>query len=570
MKKITGEPTSDGIAIGLAYKWERMVLKRNLEFIDEDKINDEINSFKITLEKTKDQITNLINGVDDYKTKEILNTHLALLDDPYLNQLIYHEIRNNLCCVEKAMEQALKQITKDFENADRFFLERLNDVQDVFTRLSYTLRDKEMDSLSHLENVILVAKQLSPSDVVSLNRKKVLGFVTDFGGRTSHTAILARDMGLPAVVNCKSVFDEIDHNSLIIVDGAKGEILINPSSKIIDYYKDMQREKIAEKNRYSYLHRLDAITKDGKLIEIGANVGNQNDIDMAVENGAKGIGLFRTEFLFLNNQYNSSENAQIDIYKSAIEYMDGHPVTIRTFDMGGDKGIFNDDSFDELNPALGYRGIRYSLDLLSVFTSQIRAILIASAYGKVRILFPMIISLEEIIECKKILKQCMLDLYKEGKPFDKDIETGIMIETPSAVVMAESFIKHVDFFSIGSNDLTQHILAVDRTNDKIGDMFRIEHPAVLRSINHIINTAHKHNKQVEICGEFAGNKYVTILLLGMGVDRFSMSSNYIPEIKSIFRRCSFDYAKMVAENTLNMETVKDINDYITEMFKTIV
>ena len=570
MKKLTGVPTSGGIAIGAAFKWEKMVLNQHKENILFDFIDEEKQRYFDAVTKSKDQINNIIENLSSEKTKQILSIQLILLDDPSLENIVLSGIENNLYTVEKSLSEGFKSIKKTFESVDEYFRERLCDVQDVLDRIISVLNDQKLDDLSNIGDVVLVAQNLTPSDIASLGANKILGFVTDLGGQTSHTSILARDMGLPAVIGCKSAYNQVENGTIIIIDGTEGEIIINPSDEIVELYRKKQEIDEGSKKNYSHLHSLDAVTKDGRYIEIGANIGSDGDIGLAAKNGARGIGLFRTEFIFLDNYHLYSEPSETLLYKSAINQMNGHPVTIRTHDIGGDKGFLDEDGeFFQLNPALGYRGIRYSLDKPHIFKSQLRAILHASAYGKVRVLFPMIISLDEILQCKKYLSECMDELSMDDAAFDSELSFGIMVETPAAVFMADTFIDYVDFFSIGTNDLTQHILAVDRTNEKVGKMFNLQHPAVLKAIRHVVDIAHQNDKQVEICGEFAHDKYMALLLLGMGIDRFSMGSGYIPEIKHLFINSSYDHAKSVADNVVKMKTVDEVDDYLEKMFSDI-
>lgn len=570
MEKIKGLPTSDGIAIGTVFKWNRANERSGNSHISPDKTEQEIIKYLDALDEAKSQIKSIIDSADGKHVKDIINVQLAICSDPYLEHLIHLGIFKKFYSASKALEEAFIQIEKDFAYTDEYFKERLTDISDVIERILSILDGKTPGNIYTAENIILVAHHLAPSDVATFDTTKVLGFVTDVGGRTSHASILARDMGIPAIVNCKTFYNYAEDGSLIIIDGTSGEIILNPSVQVVDEYKEKQIQYRIKKESYLSSNNIDAVTVDGRLVTIEANVGSPDDISLAAENGAKGIGLFRTEFAIINDYNIYSEDMQTALYMDAIKLMSGHPITIRTYDVGGDKGYINkNDIFEQPNPALGYRGIRYSLDELTMLKSQIRAILRASAHGKVRILFPMIISLKEILACKNHIKQCMVELCSEGLPYDECIEFGIMVETPAAVIMADTFIQHVDFFSIGTNDLTQHILAVDRTNAMVGEMFNIEHPAVIRSIKHVTDVAHKYGRQVEVCGEFTHKRYVALLFLGMDIDRFSMGSGYIPEFKKIFMDSSYEYAKTVAEGVVNLSTVDEVNSYLENMFGNI-
>ena len=560
--KYQGTPVSDGIAIGNVLKLEKPNLTPEDYAVADGQADAEKEEFYKAIKTSKSELEGFIARVDGEK-KEILTAHLSILEDPFLESLIMGKIDQGMN-VQKALQEATDEISAQFMAIDdEYMRERAADLQDESARIMRHLKGCELIDLSNLEKeVVVIAKDLTPSDTATMDLEKVLGFATDLGGRTSHTAIMARNMGVPAVVGCMDIFDKIEAGASIILDGSSGDIFVDPDTTQTTDYQKKQQAFADHKKQLEGLLCEPAETKDGHRVELACNIGSDKEAVVALEKGAEAIGLFRTEFLYMESSDFPTEEEQFKAYKSVAETMKGHPVIIRTLDIGGDKALSYYTFPEELNPFLGYRAIRLTLDMEDQFKVQLRAILRASAFGKIRIMFPMVISLNEFQKCKSLLQKCMDELRKEGVAFDEKMEIGIMIETPASVWMADVLAKYVDFFSIGTNDLTQYTLAVDRGNEWIQKLYDSFHPAVLRSIQHVIASAHKEGKWVGMCGEFAGEKLATTLLLGMGLDEFSMSASSILEIKSIIHNTTWSEAKAIAQHVTTLETTEQIREYL--------
>lgn len=564
MKGIIASP---GIAIGKALLFAKQELHINRASIKDIEIEDEINLFNNACCKSYKQLEKLIEttrktmGTDK---AAILNAQLDILRDPLLKESVLRKIQNEKTNAETALDLSSKEIYQMFESLDDpYFKERAADVKDVFYRILSNLKGVSIVTLDNIkEECIIVAKDLTPSDTAAMDLSKVLGFITDMGGATSHVAIMAKSLEIPAIVGLADASYKIKNDDTIIIDALKGEIFINPSESAVKVYENKKREYLEHRKKLIELKDLPSVTTDNRKVEICANIGNTNEINSAIQNGADGIGLFRTEFLYMNSSNFPTEEEQFRVYKDVAQKMNGKPVVIRTLDIGGDKVLPYFSFPEEQNPFLGWRAIRICLDKVDVFKVQLRAILRASAFGKVLIMYPMVISLEELRSANSILSECKNELNSEGISFDKDISVGIMIETPAAVLLADELAKEVDFFSIGTNDLTQYILAVDRGNEKISKMYNPFHPAVIRSIKKVIDSAHNANIHVGMCGELAGDKKAALLLLGMGLDEFSMSAISIPIIKNLIRSLSFQEVVSATNKVLNMSTSSEIEDYL--------
>ncbi|MFZ5755043.1 MAG: phosphoenolpyruvate--protein phosphotransferase, partial [Bacillota bacterium] len=470
---------------------------------------------------------------------------------------------------EKAVNEVVEQFASLFAGMnDEYLRERAADVRDVGKRLISHLQGKKGLQLADIqEEVILAAEDLAPSDTVQLNKKYVLGFVTKTGGKTSHTAILSRSLGIPAVVGLGENFDQITDGVFLIIDGGTGECIVNPHEEIIKEYKAKRKreeEALCELEQFTFKS---AVTTDGFRVEIAANIGTPAEAKTALEHGAEGIGLYRTEFLFMNETQMPSEEKQFQAYKEVVSTMGGKPVIIRTLDIGGDKELPYLSLPKEMNPFLGYRAIRLSLDRKELLITQLRAILRASSYGKVKIMFPMISSLEEWRQAKAIFEEVKNQLAKEGILFDSSVEVGIMVEVPSTAILADQFAKEVDFFSIGTNDLVQYTLAVDRMNEKVGYLYDHFHPAVIRLVKQVIEASHQEGKWTGMCGGMVGDPLAAPLLIGLGLDEWSMVAGAIKKVKQIIIQSKREECEKLIEGILELGTTGEVRQRLEEFLK---
>ncbi|MBU2713018.1 phosphoenolpyruvate--protein phosphotransferase, partial [Zooshikella harenae] len=446
---------------------------------------------------------------------------------------------------------------------DPYLRERVTDFHDIGQRLLKNALGLDIVNLSTLdEEVIVVTKDLTPSATALMDLDKVLGFITDMGGRTSHTSIMARSLELPAIVGTQGITEQVQNGDTVLLNAVNNTIVINPSAKEQSQFEHARSQFVAEQAELAALKTLAATTLDGCDVELCANIGMVKDCESAMRNGAEGVGLYRTEFLFMDRHALPDEEEQFKAYKRAVEAMSGHPVIIRTMDIGGDKDLPYLDLPKEMNPFLGWRAIRICFDREEILTTQLRAILRASAFGKVRIMFPMIISVEEIRKLKIIITDLKQSLRETGTAFDEHLEVGVMVETPAAACIAHLLAKEVDFFSIGTNDLTQYTLAIDRGNELISKLYNPMTPAVLTLIKQVIDASHVEGKWTGMCGEFAGDEQATAVLLGMGLDEFSMTASSIPRIKKIIRSIHYSEARQLAEQVLAKSTTQEIEETI--------
>lgn len=488
-----------------------------------------------------------------------------LLEDEELEQEIIALIKDEHASADAAAYSVIEGQAKALEELDDEYLkERAADVRDIGKRLLKNILGLNIVDLSAIQDeVILVATDLTPSETAQLNLDKVLGFITDIGGRTSHTSIMARSLELPAIVGTSNVTKQVKNDDYLILDAVNNKVYLNPTADVIEQLKAVKNQYITEKNELAKLKDLPAITLDGHQVEVVANIGTVRDIAGAERNGAEGVGLYRTEFLFMDRDSLPTEEEQFQAYKAVAEAMGSQAVIVRTMDIGGDKDLPYMNLPKEENPFLGWRAIRIAMDRKEILHAQLRAILRASAFGKLRIMFPMIISVEEVRELKAELELLKSQLREENKAFDETIEVGVMVETPAAAVIARHLAKEVDFFSIGTNDLTQYTLAVDRGNELISHLYNPMSPSVLGLIKQVIDASHAEGKWTGMCGELAGDERATLLLLGMGLDEFSMSAISIPRIKKIIRNTNFEDVKVLAEQALAQPTAKELMDLVT-------
>ncbi|MCH5586451.1 phosphoenolpyruvate--protein phosphotransferase [Shimazuella sp. AN120528] len=566
---LKGIPVSPGVAISKALFLQNSTVNTEKKSITKEQIALEQKKLETALEKTEEQLTELHQQLLESVGEEqasIMSAHLVLLKDPAFIDEINNHIENDLIDVSSAVQMAADQFVQLFESLDdEYMRERATDIKDIANRLiSNILGKNDKQTIDTKEAFILVSDDLTPSETVTLPREQVEAIIVAKGGKTSHAAILARSLGIPAIMGVgDQLANEVKTGDNLIIDGSTGKIYINPESSLIHKYQEKQQEEKAEKEELAKLKDKKATTRDGNEIELVANIKGPQDAEEVLQQGGEGIGLFRSEFLFMDRTSLPSEEEQYEAYSQVVKKLGNRPVIIRTLDIGGDKHLPYLDLPEEMNPFLGWRAIRISLSRPELFQVQLRALLRASAHGKVRIMFPMISHLEQIQEVKRILEETKKQLTAENIAFDPEIEIGVMIEIPSACLIADELAKEVDFFSIGTNDLVQYTLAVDRMNEKITDLYDHFHPAVLRLIKMVIDASHRHNIWTGMCGEMAGDLQATEILLGLGLDEFSVSPTLLPRVKHQLLQLSTEKAKQVAEKTLSLGTSKEVLEYIT-------
>lgn len=512
-----------------------------------ESIEDEINKFETAISQAKIEIEKLAQNSDIFKG------HLMIVEDIILYDAIIQYIKEKNKNAQQAVFLASEDISKLFlEMDDEYMKERANDIKDVSTRLMAKLLGKSINPFESInEEVIIIANDMTPSDTALLDLNLVKGFITEVGGTTSHVSIIAKNLDLPCIVGVGPILSYVKTGDLIAMNASNGEIIINPTEEEVKHYNKLEEEYKISLQKLKEIEHLDAITKDNVRIKLCANVGNLLETEIAKKHNIDGIGLFRIEGLFLESDNFPTEEYQFEIYKKTVENFEDKEVIIRTLDIGGDKTLsYYKFDFEE-NPFLGFRAIRFCLENKDIFKTQLRAILRASAYGNIKIMYPMIISVNEVKQANTILDECKKELDSEGINYNKNIKVGIMIETPASVVLAEDFAKLVDFFSIGTNDLTQYTLVVDRGNKKISNLYDTYHPAVLKSIERVIEIGHKYNIEVGICGEFASDVNATKILVGMGIDELSMSASSINKVKEKIINMTFEEAKKYKEDFLN-------------------
>ena len=560
---LKGIVASEGVALGRAYLFVKDKLEVNNKKIDENQITDEKSKFTNAIEEYSEYLRNL--EVETDAQKNVVEAHIGMLDDPFLIDTVNSKIdeREN---VESALVNSISEMVSTIESLDDPYLkERAVDYKDIGERLLHILKGTKPQKLFPLpENSIIVAEELTPTDTSVMDRDNVIGFCMDLGGKTAHTSIIAQTLGIPALVGMKNVTKVVKEGDLIIIDDNNGQLIVNPDEKTIEEYKKIVEEAREEKERLEKYKNEDSITPDGKKVEVAVNIGNLEDLEDGIEKGANSVGLFRTEFLYMGNTHFPTEEEQYNVYKKACELLDGNTLIIRTLDIGGDKSLSYFEFPQEDNPFLGWRALRICFDMCDVFETQLRAILRASKHGDVKILLPMVISVDEIISFNEILEKVKNDLSERKEDFNEDIEVGIMVETPASSIIADDLINHVDFFSIGTNDLTQYVLAVDRGNEKISNLYSTYNKAVLRMIKRVIKISHKHGKWTGMCGGFAGDPSATKMLLGMGLDEFSVPAPKVAKIKDIIRNTSLEEAEEFANEILSLTTTEEIEERINK------
>ena len=567
--KIYGVGAAEGIGIGVA----KVVREQSVEVIKKDipDIETEVKNFMEILEITKaetEEMSQILKKNASVKEAEILFGHIMLMSDPMLVDEIVNRIKNDKVCAEYAIDEVCNQYAAVFASMDdELMQQRSTDMHDIKLRLIKKILGIESTDLSKLPyGSILVAKDLTPSMTAGLNPENVLGIVTEFGGKTSHSAILARALEIPAVVGISDLPDDIKDDTDILIDGENGEVIILPNEEEKAEYEKKRNECAANKELLKKYRELPSISKDGKRVEIAGNIGSPEDVNKVIENGGEGIGLFRTEFLFMDRDSMPSEEEQFESYKKVAVAMDGKPVIIRTLDIGGDKEIPYMGIQKDENPFLGYRAIRLCLDRKEdIYIPQLRALLRASAFGNIKIMLPLITSMDEIREAKALIETIKAEFDSKNIAYNKDIEVGIMIETAAASLLADIFAKEVDFFSIGTNDLIQYTMSVDRGNVKIAGLYSPFSPAVLRSIHRIITEGKKAGIMVGMCGEAAADPLLIPVLLSWGMDEFSMSASSILKARQIISICDSEALRTKVNKVLELATESEITNYLKKL-----
>ncbi|KGQ30601.1 phosphoenolpyruvate-protein phosphotransferase [Gallibacterium genomosp. 2] len=565
---ISGILASPGIVFGkaLVLKEEQIVLDKRK--ISDDEVESEVARFYRGREAASAQLTAIKEKARQTLGEEkeaIFEGHLMILEDEELEEEIVAYLKEHKVTADVAASVIIdQQVAMLSDIDDEYLKERAGDIRDIGNRLLKNILGMNIIDLGEIsEESILVAYDLTPSETAQLNLDKVLGFITDIGGRTSHTSIMARSLELPAIVGTNDVTSRINTGDYVVLDAINNAVYVNPTEEEISHLRALEQKYKEEKAELIKLKDLPAVTLDGRQVDVCANIGTIRDIDGAERNGAEGVGLYRTEFLFMDRDQLPSEEEQFQAYKAVVEAMKNRLVILRTMDIGGDKDLPYMNLPKEMNPFLGWRAIRIALDRREILIAQLRAVLRASAFGKLAVMFPMIISVEEVRELKAVLETLKQQLREEGKDFDENIQVGVMVETPSAAVNAKFLAKEVDFFSIGTNDLTQYTLAVDRGNELISHLYNPLTPSVLSLIKQVIDASHAEGKWTGMCGELAGDEKATILLLGMGLDEFSMSAISVPKIKKLIRNVNYQDAQDLAKEVLQQPTAEDIEQLIS-------
>ncbi len=572
--RLMGIAASDGIAIGKAY----LLTEPDLTFA------------KKTIDNPEGEITRLLDSFENAKSEvqairdhvaiavgeeeaQVFDAHVMVLSDPEMLDTIKSNITDNKVNAEQALADVSGMFIAMFEGMvdNPYMQERAADIRDVTERVMGHLLGVKIPSTATIkEEVVIVAKDLTPSDTAQLNRRYVKGFVTDIGGRTSHSAIMARSLEIPAVVGTKTITELAADGVMVIIDGLEGNIIVNPDEATLAEYKEKQTAFETQKEEWAKLKDAETVTKDGKHVELAANIGTPKDLQGVNDNGAEAIGLYRTEFLYMDSEQFPTEQEQFEAYKAVLEGMNGKAVVVRTMDIGGDKELPYLQLPEEMNPFLGYRAIRICLAEPDMFRTQLRALLRASVYGKLRIMFPMIATLNEFREAKQMLEEEKAKLVAEGQSVSDEIEVGIMIEIPAAAVLAHQFAKEVDFFSVGTNDLIQYTMAADRMNERVSYLYQPYNPAILTLLKHVIDSAHAEGKWVGMCGEMAGDQTAVPLLLGLGLDEFSMSASSILKTRSLLAKLDSKEMEALAHKAINeCSTVEEVIALVEELTESL-
>ena len=572
VKVIRGIGVSPGITMGSAYRFDRESIEAvKYVHIDDEAIEADVERFRSALQLSRDQLRNVKKKIlDEGKGQDhirIIDAHLMILKDQMLVKDTVNLIRSERVNAEWAVKKVLQDLLEFFETIDDEYLrERSADIQHIVNRVLMNLLGKRRDRISDIEEPsIVVAHDLAPTDTAQMTKGMVLGFITDVGGKTSHTAIMARSLEIPAVVGLDGVTGIIATGDRVIIDGTTGTVIVNPSDNVIEAY-NRRKERYEEYGEALHKYKdLPAETTDGLKVDILGNIEIVEEITPLVEHGAEGIGLYRTEFLYLNRDDTPTEDEHFEAYRKILSIMGDNPVTVRTLDIGGDKIATSMDMPEEINPAMGLRAVRFSLKRTDIFKTQLRGLLRASYHGKVKILFPMISGLDELRRCKSILEETMEELTASDIPFDRDIEVGAMIEIPSAAIISDMIAKEVDFMSIGTNDLLQYTLAIDRVNEHVAYLYEPFHPAVLRMLKAVAESAGREGVSLSVCGEMAGEPEYALILLGFGITTLSMNAFSILKVKKFLRSLSMEEAQKVCERILEFSTAREVESYLVRV-----
>ena len=567
---IKGIAASNGIAIAKAFKLiepKLTVVKSTIADVEA-----EINLYKEALVKTTEELQKIkVKAAQNLSEEEaaVFDAHINMANDPELLSQTTDKIKAESVNASYAFDEVSTMFITMFESMDNeYFRERAADIKDIKKRiLAHLLGVKVNDPSTIDEQVVIIAEDLTPSDTAQLDRNFVKGFATNIGGRTSHSAIMARSLEIPAVVGTKTILEDVKDGDMIILDGLEGNVIINPSADQVSHYEEVAKAYEAQKAEWAKLKNEKTVSKDGQHVELAANIGTPNDVEGVLGNGGEAVGLYRTEFLYMGRDNFPTEEEQFEAYKAVLEAMGEKPVVVRTLDIGGDKELPYLHLPKEMNPFLGYRAVRLCLDDTDLFRTQLRALLRASAYGKLRIMFPMIATLNEFRAAKALLLEEKAKLVSEGVTVSDEIEVGMMVEIPSAAVLADQFAKEVDFFSIGTNDLIQYTMAADRMNEKVSYLYQPYNPSILRLVKMVIDAAHKEGKWTGMCGEMAGDQTAIPLLLGLGLDEFSMSATSILPARSLISKLSKAEMAELAAEALNKSTVEEVIELVENIQK---
>ncbi|PTF75923.1 phosphoenolpyruvate--protein phosphotransferase [Staphylococcus chromogenes] len=562
---IKGIAASDGVAIAKAY----MLIEPDLSF-NETTTNDteaEVLKFNEALKNSKIELTKIRNNAEEQLGPDkaaSFDAHLLVLDDPELIQPIESKIRDEKASAPHALTEVTQNFITIFESMDNEYMkERAADIRDVSKRVLAHILGVELPNPSIIdESVVIIGHDLTPSDTAQLNKQYVQGFVTNIGGRTSHSAIMSRSLEIPAVVGTKAITSQVKQGDMIIVDGLTGDVIIDPSEDEVKAYQHKRQSFFADREELKKLRDEPSKTADGQHVELAANIGTPNDLEGVKDNGAEGIGLYRTEFLYMGRDTMPSEEEQFEAYKKVLEEMKDKRVVVRTLDIGGDKELPYLNLPKEMNPFLGYRAIRLCLDQTEIFRPQLRALLRASTYGKLNIMFPMVATVQEFRDAKALLLEEKANLESEGVKVSDDIELGIMVEIPSTAALADVFAKEVDFFSIGTNDLIQYTMAADRMSERVSYLYQPYNPAILRLVKQVIEASHKEGKWTGMCGEMAGDETAIPLLLGLGLDEFSMSATSILKARRQIKNLSQTEMQHLADKAIQCSTVDEVVELV--------
>lgn len=567
---IKGIAASSGISIAKAMKKE--VIEINIEKREISDITAEQNKFQSAIEKSKVEIQDLVKHTKENigeSEAQVFEAHLMILEDPEVAKRVEEKLQNEKLCIEYLYQTITDEFIEMFmQIPDAYLRERAHDLQDVRDRVIRHLMGIETKDFSNLSSeTIIIARDLTPSDTASLDKRHAIGFVTEIGGATSHSAIMARTLEIPAVVGTGNILSQVNDGDMIIIDGDSGAVIVNPTDDEIAEYQKLSQERNEFKKELEKLIGQASKSKDGHEVELAANIGSPNDLEGVIKYDSEGVGLYRTEFLYMDNTAWPTEEEQYQAYKKVAEGLEGKPVVIRTLDIGGDKELSYYDLPEEMNPFLGYRAIRLCLDQPNIFKTQLRAIFRASVHGNIRIMFPMISSVEELRAAKKIVAEVKAELKSENISYDDKTQLGMMIEIPAAAVISDLLAKEVDFFSLGTNDLIQYTTAVDRMNHKISYLYNPFNPAVIRLINTVIKNGHKEGAWVGMCGETAGNPLLVPLFLAMGLDEFSMSPSSILRARHIIQKHSKAELEAKLPEVLSMATAEEIKAWCESIAK---